>query len=56
MSEDKQRGLDSDFTDHIVLCGGSADVLRHDTIRSNGCHVMSDHSPIYADLSLKQKG
>ncbi|MBP5206823.1 MAG: hypothetical protein J6330_00015 [Clostridia bacterium] len=52
MSGDKQRGLDSDFTDHIVLCGGSADVVRHDTIRSNGCHVVSDHSPIYADLSL----
>ena len=56
MSEDKQRALDSDFIDHIVLCGGYADVLRHDTIRSNGCHVMSDHSPIYADISLKQKG
>lgn len=56
MSEDKQRALDSDFIDHIVLCGGYADVLRHDTIRSNGCHVMSDHSPIYADISLKKKG
>ena len=54
MSENTQRSLDKDFIDHIVLCGAGADVLRHDTIRCNGCHVMSDHSPIYADLSLKK--
>ena len=54
MGETKLRGVDNNFIDHIVMAGGYADVLRHDTIRSNGCHVMTDHSPIYADLSLRQ--
>ena len=53
VNENTPRPLDYDFIDHIVVSGGYADVLRHDTIRSNGCHVMSDHSPIYADFSLK---
>ena len=53
MNESTPRALDNDFIDHIVVTGGYADVLRHDTIRSNGCHVMTDHSPIYADFSLK---
>ena len=52
MSEDTPRALDHDFIDHIVICGDQVDVLRHDTIRSNGCHVMTDHAPIYADVSL----
>ena len=54
MGESVERAIDYDFIDHIVVSGGYADVLRHDTIRSNGCHVMSDHSPIYADFSLKE--
>ena len=54
MNEDKPRALDDNFIDHIVVSGGYANVLRHDTIRSNGCNVMTDHSPIYADFSLKE--
>ena len=54
MNEDKPRSLDDNFIDHIVVSGGYANVLRHDTIRANGCNVMTDHSPIYADFSLKE--
>lgn len=54
MNEATLRAVDDNFIDHIIITGGYADVLRHDTIRSNGCHVMTDHSPIYADFSLKQ--
>ena len=53
-SGEDTRAVDDHFIDHIVLCGGYADVLRHDTILSNRCNVMTDHSAIYADFSLKQ--
>ena len=54
INESTERAIDNDFIDHNVVSGGYAELLRHDTIRSNGCHVMSDHSPIYADFSLTQ--
>ena len=52
MHENVFRDIDDSFIDHIVCTGGAYDILRHDTIRTNGCHVLSDHSPIYADISL----
>ncbi len=54
ISDTTMRSLNSAFIDHIITTGGYANVLRHDTIRTNGCHVMSDHCPIYADFSLKE--
>ena len=47
------RAVDDHFIDHIVICGKNVNVLRHDTIRANRCNVMTDHSPIYADVSLQ---
>ena len=54
MSEGTERAIDNNFIDHIVVTGGYADVLRHDTIITNKCNMLSDHSPIYADFSLTQ--
>ncbi len=54
MSEDNLRAVNSIFIDHIVCTGGNYNVLVHDTIvNKNYSHVMTDHSPIYADFSLK---
>ena len=53
-NENTMRAIDYEFIDHIVVSGGYADVLRHDTIRTNRTRVMSDHSLIYADFSLKE--
>ena len=53
MHENVLRGVDDSFIDHIVCTGGECAILRHDTIRENKCHIMSDHSPIYADIDLK---
>lgn len=53
MSENVMRAIDDHFIDHILLSGGACDVLRHDTIRSNMTHVLSDHSLIYADIDLQ---
>ena len=43
----------NDFIDHIVGINGSFNVLRHDTILVNYCHVMTDHMPVYTDVSFK---
>ena len=43
----------NDFIDHIVGTNGNFKVLRHDTILVNYCHVMTDHMPVYADVSFK---
>ena len=43
----------NDFIDHIVGTNGSFTVLRHDTILGNYCHVMTDHMPVYTDVSFK---
>ncbi len=46
------------FIDHIVFtCGNTSkttQVVRHDTIyqESTYCHVLSDHSPVYADFKF----
>lgn len=53
MHENVMREVDNDFIDHIVCSGGAIAIKRHDTIRANGCHILSDHSPIYADIDLK---
>ena len=53
MNDNVLREIDNSFIDHIVCAGGASTVMRHDTIRANGCHVLSDHSPIYADIDLK---
>ncbi|MBQ8817613.1 MAG: hypothetical protein IJZ83_03485 [Clostridia bacterium] len=53
MSDNILRDVDNSFIDHIICSGGSCDIMRHDTIRANKCNVLSDHSPIYADIDLK---
>ena len=53
MRESIMRDVDNTFIDHIISSGGANTVMRHDTIRANGCNVLSDHSPIYADIDLK---
>ena len=53
MREANPREIDDSFIDHIICSGGAWAVMRHDTIRANGCHVLSDHSMIYADVDLK---
>ncbi len=52
MHENVLREVDNDFIDHVIISGSTADVVRHDTIRSNMTHVLSDHSMIYADIKL----
>ena len=53
MHENIMREVDNSFIDHIICAGGATTVMRHDTIRANGCNILSDHSPIYADIDLK---
>ena len=53
MRENLLREVDDNFIDHIISSGGACEVMRHDTIRANYCHVLTDHSPIYADIDLK---
>ena len=53
MHENIMREVDDTFIDHIICSGGASTVMRHDTIRANGCNILSDHCPIYADIDLK---
>ena len=53
LNENVLRELDDSFIDHVICAGGAYDIKRHDTIRDNKCHILSDHSPIYADIDLK---
>lgn len=40
------------FIDHIIGPKDGYSVLYHTTIRENNCLVMTDHAPIFADVSL----
>ena len=40
----------NDFIDHVIGTNGDFEVLRHDTILVNYCHVLTDHMPVYADI------
>ncbi len=53
MYEDVPRLFNPVYLDHIVCTGGYYGVLRHDTIFNRDySHIMTDHQPIYADISL----
>jgi endonuclease/exonuclease/phosphatase family metal-dependent hydrolase len=41
--------------DHIVFTPGFQ-VLRHDVVVDEDAIHVSDHSPVYADLSVRMKG
>lgn len=40
------------FIDHVVGTNGNFNVLRHDTILINYCHILTDHMPVYADIQF----
>ena len=43
-----------DFIDHVIGTNGEFDVLWHDTILINYCHILTDHLPVYADIKFVQ--